>query len=480
MRVRKNHIFLHIFSHGLILMMLGMSCALPGWSQTTSDTNLSSVVGAGARAWGMGGAFIAVADDATAASWNPGGLGQLEKPEISLVFRYQQFNNTTPAGSNLQDNLRFYQYKGPLDLNSTAYNIDFASITFPFKIGGIKIVPQLSYQRAISFKLESSSNQSPFSWVPQPVGGRVYGADGEMSKSERVSGGPDMISISVGTRFFKRLNLGVSLNFWGNGYNGRYANHFKGLIYAMDAPTETTPFLLSDYQTSDIKIKCTTYNLGFLLDVTDKFKIGAVYKSGTDSDVDYELILSIGGLGPIPGIERTFRGSTTMYWPGTWGVGMSYRFIDPFTVSIDFTKTNWSQCILRNIPYQGIYQDIYFPTLQPVEQVENPVIPHLPVSELEQKDTRQVRIGMEYILFGKDVLFPLRCGFFTDTQYFADSSGNSVTYHGVTGGLGIKWGGLSTDLAVIYEWGSYLRDNYHFYKTQFSELRAYVSMVYSF
>ncbi|HYU41665.1 MAG TPA: hypothetical protein VEQ84_05910, partial [Vicinamibacteria bacterium] len=38
----------------------------------------SSVVqGAGARALGMGGAFLARPDDATAASWNPAGLSYL-------------------------------------------------------------------------------------------------------------------------------------------------------------------------------------------------------------------------------------------------------------------------------------------------------------------------------------------------------------------------------------------------------------------
>ena len=45
-------------------------------------------VGSGARAQGMGGAFIAVADDATAASWNPAGLVQVERPEVSLVGAY--------------------------------------------------------------------------------------------------------------------------------------------------------------------------------------------------------------------------------------------------------------------------------------------------------------------------------------------------------------------------------------------------------
>ena len=42
-------------------------------------------VGAGARAAGMSNAFIAIADDATAASWNPASLVQLERPEIAIV-----------------------------------------------------------------------------------------------------------------------------------------------------------------------------------------------------------------------------------------------------------------------------------------------------------------------------------------------------------------------------------------------------------
>jgi len=43
--------------------------------------------GAGARPVGMGGAFAAIADDASAVSWNPGGLGQLES--FSGVAMYE-------------------------------------------------------------------------------------------------------------------------------------------------------------------------------------------------------------------------------------------------------------------------------------------------------------------------------------------------------------------------------------------------------
>ncbi|MDH3434609.1 MAG: hypothetical protein OEM60_12160, partial [Gammaproteobacteria bacterium] len=48
----------------------------------------------GARSMGFGGAFVALADDATSAFANPAGLTQLIRPEFSIEGRH--WSHTTP------------------------------------------------------------------------------------------------------------------------------------------------------------------------------------------------------------------------------------------------------------------------------------------------------------------------------------------------------------------------------------------------
>lgn len=48
----------------------------------------------GARANGMGGAFIGLADDATAAYTNPAGLTILTEPEVSIEYKIGEYDNT--------------------------------------------------------------------------------------------------------------------------------------------------------------------------------------------------------------------------------------------------------------------------------------------------------------------------------------------------------------------------------------------------
>ena len=52
----------------------------------------------GARSMGFGGAFVALADDATAAFANPAGLVQLLKPEVSIEGRHWSYSTPYTVG----------------------------------------------------------------------------------------------------------------------------------------------------------------------------------------------------------------------------------------------------------------------------------------------------------------------------------------------------------------------------------------------
>ena len=51
----------------------------------------------GARSLALGGAFVSVADDATAAVANPAGLTILARPEVSIEGRYWNFGTVSPV-----------------------------------------------------------------------------------------------------------------------------------------------------------------------------------------------------------------------------------------------------------------------------------------------------------------------------------------------------------------------------------------------
>lgn len=68
----------------VMCLLLSISLDLPTTASAAEDAGTRSVFaqGAGSRALAMGGAFVAIADDATATMWNPGGLGRIPRLEV--------------------------------------------------------------------------------------------------------------------------------------------------------------------------------------------------------------------------------------------------------------------------------------------------------------------------------------------------------------------------------------------------------------
>ena len=87
----------------LFLLFVLLICLPAGGAEKYAGEFLS--LGAGARALGMGGSFVAIADDATATYWNPAGLGGLDRTEITFMHAgifgldsYDFINYVQPVG----------------------------------------------------------------------------------------------------------------------------------------------------------------------------------------------------------------------------------------------------------------------------------------------------------------------------------------------------------------------------------------------
>src|SRR5512134_1461371 len=111
------------------LAALGMWLAWSAAASAQTDVSLNRA-GSGARAAGMGDAFIALSDDGTAASWNPAGLAQLRQPEFSLVYGVTDRHLELSALRSTDERFAYTAHGA----GSTSGSIDFASAALPFDV----------------------------------------------------------------------------------------------------------------------------------------------------------------------------------------------------------------------------------------------------------------------------------------------------------------------------------------------------------
>jgi len=137
-------------------------------------------LGAGARSIGLGGAFTAIADDATATVWNPAGLGSA--PDLSLNFSTQQLDldrshnfialtkalgsagsiglAVTNAGvSGIPQYDSKENYGGEFDYSANAYSLSYGIGIGNFSVG------LTGRMLADNFGLDTVENQSGFGGV---------------------------------------------------------------------------------------------------------------------------------------------------------------------------------------------------------------------------------------------------------------------------------------------------------------------------
>jgi hypothetical protein len=378
----------------------------------------SLALGSGARAFGMGGAFLARADDATAASWNPAGLSYLRKPEVALVGVRSSF------GRGVKDQDITDRFVG--------YTADFAALAHPLSLGPFTGAVQLSYQRVFSFtgRRRIASEADPPNFTTE---GR---------------GGFDVLALGTGLKVSRTLRLGATLNRWLNGY------HQDRIREAVISPRGSRG---ESRQQIDYSLRGWNVNVGVMWSPWETLNVGLVGKTPFTGGLTLERLRTdfATNLPDVGTANKSQSDAVRLDFPGAVGAGLSWRPRATLTLSADYTQTFWSHGRINN-----------FFTLRGVGDVEGggpgPVpylrLPYPTLDDADQTDTQQIRLGAEHVIVGERVTVPLRMGVFTDRQYFRSGGrgGAPPRFAGLTAGVGVALGSVLLDAAYVHEWGSYL------------------------
>jgi len=396
-------------------------------------------LGSGARALGMGSAFIAVADDATAASWNPGGLVQLEGNEISIVGAFLNVSEDPSFGSN------------ECSSDSQSFNdadINYLSQSYRFTLFKRNMVVSFNYQNLYDLNREWS-----FYLTKKTTNGEI-----KTNYDYIQTGGLSSIGLAYSIEIIPSLSFGFTFNFWDDGL---HPNNWS-INRRLAIEGEFHGVSVNENREYDTQYSFKGFNLnwGLLWHINKIFTFGAVVKTPFTANLD-----EIG----TDENEINFNNKKELDMPMSFGLGLALRFSDRFTFSADIYRTNWQHFKMKNLN-SG---EEYFPLIDYSNYDD---------LNIDVDATNQIRMGCEYLFINKNKKYtiPLRGGIFYDP---APAPGSPDDYYGFSLGTGFAKGRFVFDMAIRFRFGddvsSYTLQNYDF-SLDTKEVNLYSSLIIHF
>ena len=331
-----------------------------------------NITGSGARAAGMGNAFIGIADDATAINWNPGGLTDVEHFEASIVGGWvadmEESSFEDNVGSDISDDF-FYDH----------VNVNFLSMAYPMTVSDKKLVLAAAFQKQLDFFSEDEQEDE--------VNLYTYNYDSD--------GGVYTMNLGASYQVLPYLSVGATGNIW-------LGESESNMEETWDAYSQTSTSQNKNFSGFNLSLG-TIFDMSAIKENVP-LKIGLVLKTPFDLDYDYEYEFS-----DTDGYSyaESFSGSVEM--PLMFGLGASYRFGENFTVGVDFERRNYAKS-----KFKGEYDDgtTYEEYMSPTED-----------------DVTQFRLGMEYLIITDAVVVPVRFGIYNYPTLWANED-NQLYYDG--------------------------------------------------
>ena len=397
-------------------------------------------VGSGARALAMGGAYMNVCSDGTAASWNPACLVRVKDYELAMVYSFvhRKENNYFSKNESLSNVGRISQS-----------DANFVGAVIPFK-----------WQRQMAFSfsyqhLYDMSREWDF-WNNRSLNQDVFNRE---HITERQKGGLTAVSLAYGVQINTKLTLGATLNFWNNDLS---ENKWQQIFHSRSKLIDQNKIITFEYRQIDqFTFKGHNFNIGLLYRFDSRFYAGAVIKTPFCATIQSQRdTLRISPTG-----ERTENTESSAYdldMPLSYGLGFMMYITNRFRLSFDAYCTRWDQ---------------FIQTIKTGE--EQFPLTNAPIDEVDIDPTYQFRLGTEYLYEYKKYYIPVRMGILYDP---APSDGNPDEFWGISCGIGLtKNHRYSFDIAYQYRYGNDIQtvDLEHLgFSQDISEHSVYVSMIF--
>ncbi len=399
--------------------------------QLTPDSlslnDFNATIGAGARALGMGGAFVAVADDGSAASWNPAGLGVLVESELLVAVVGVDDGSSDYPGytfSEVGDPASGGDFTGFATKRDGNF-LDYFSYVHLFEAEKRNWVTAFSYQRAINrgFDLTQRTPSALVALNDIRLIQRTL-----VGQTTNSSGGYDVVAAAMGVNVTEQLSLGISLNYWDLDVEQTETTQLE---QAFDLGGIVERNTVTFRRFVDQSGSALNANLGLMWRPYPGLSVGAVYKTAFDLDLDLTDVIDTTDL-PRTGVVGT---AATIEWPETYALGVSWRpkNVSRLLLSADWTQSKWSDSKLR--------RNDQAPELFPGG-----------TGVSAQEDSRQIRFGGEFKFKGDLFDIPMRFGVFEDRQILQDDRGDPIDVIGYTAGVGAVFRGKRQwrlDLALV-------------------------------
>jgi len=294
--------------------------------------------GVGSKALNMGGAFRGLADDWSAAYWNPAGLAYLPQSEFTMNLYTFNFRPEYTPDFTMGEGGYTYSFGYP---DQTYYPEDRAFFLPSFSgfhkfaqyegfIGGVAFfVPYKLESRWDLYKPPAGyDNNVPYPRFDHATDILVWDLHPTVAK----------------TFMDDKLALGLGLNILRADFG------LRRTVLTRTPLGYTRPY---DFFPVDEQINTDGWGLGFnagiLYKMSPKFQLGFSYQSPVDidlkGDVELEMYLPMIPNSELLGGTIYFRDGdfeTTLPLPGEIGVGVMYRFNEKLIFTSDISSVNWS------------------------------------------------------------------------------------------------------------------------------------------